>query len=69
MPIQYVLLGFKIGYRVKKGWSAFVEAKNLIDERFPAAVDAIADASADDDVRVFHPGDGRSVYGGMSWTW
>ena len=65
----YALLGFKIGYRAKKGWSAFVEAKNLTDERYPASVDPIADASVNDNVRVFHPGDGRSVYGGVSWTW
>ena len=65
----YALLGFKIGYRAKNGWSAFVEAKNLTDERYPASVDPIADASVDDDVRVFHPGDGRSVYGGVSLAW
>ncbi len=65
----YALLGFKIGYRAKKGWSVFVEAKNLTDERYPASVDPIADASVDNDVRVFHPGDGRSVYGGLSLVW
>jgi iron complex outermembrane receptor protein len=65
----YCLLGFKIGYRAPKGWSAFVEAKNLINEHYPASVDPIADASVDDDARVFHPGDGRSVYAGISWTW
>lgn len=66
---RYALLGFKIGYQAKKGWSAFVEARNLTDEHYPSSIDPIADASADEDVRVFHPGDGRSFYGGVSWTW
>jgi iron complex outermembrane recepter protein len=66
---RYALLGFKIGYQAKKGWSAFVEAKNLTNERYPSSIDPIADASLHDDVRVFHPGDGRSLYAGVSWTW
>jgi iron complex outermembrane receptor protein len=65
----YALVGFKVGYRAKKGWSVFLEAKNLTDKHYPASVDPIADASVDDDVRVFHPSDGRSFYGGVSWKW
>lgn len=65
----YALIGFKIGYRPKKGFSVFVEAKNLTDERFASAVDPIADARTAKEAQVFHPGDGRSVYGGVSWTW
>lgn len=66
---SYCLLGFKIGYRAKDHWSAFVEAKNLTNEHYPGSVDPIADASIDTDPRVFHPGDGRSFYGGVSWRW
>jgi len=65
----YTLLGFKIGYRSTKGLSIFFEAKNLTDKRFASAVDAIADARTDEDPEVFHPGDGRSFYGGVSWSW
>ena len=66
----YTLLGFKIGYRSKKGPSVFFEAKNLTDKRFASAVDAIADARTDEDApEIFHPGDGRSFYGGVSWSW
>jgi iron complex outermembrane recepter protein len=66
---SYALLGFKIGYRPKKGVSVFLEAKNLTDKHFAASVDPIADARTADDVQVFHPGDGRAFYGGISWDW
>lgn len=65
----YALLGFKIGFQSKKGFSIFLEAKNLTDERFASAVDPIADARAASDARTFHPGDGRAFYGGVSWSW
>jgi iron complex outermembrane recepter protein len=65
----YALLGFKIGFRSKKGFSVFLEAKNLTDERFASAVDPIADARTAPDAQIFHPGDGRAFYGGISWTW
>ncbi|HEY0790793.1 MAG TPA: TonB-dependent receptor [Chthoniobacterales bacterium] len=65
----YLLLGFKCGFQSRKGFSIFFEAKNLTDERYPAAVDPIPDArTVDGPIEVFHPGDGRSFYGGMSWT-
>ena len=63
------LLGFKIGYRSKKGFSIFFEAKNLTDKRFASAVDPIADARTEPDPEVFHPGDGRAFYGGISRSW
>lgn len=66
---SYALLGFKVGYRPKKGLSVFLEAKNLTDKHFASAVDAIADARTAPDAQIFHPGDGRAFYGGVSWTW
>ncbi|HKP03978.1 MAG TPA: TonB-dependent receptor [Chthoniobacterales bacterium] len=65
----YALLGLKIGFRSKKGLSVFLEAKNLTNKRFAAAVDPIADARTAPDARIFHPGDGRAFYGGVSWNW
>jgi iron complex outermembrane receptor protein len=65
----YALLGFKIGFRSKRGFSVFLEAKNLTDKRFASAVDPIADAQTAPDARIFHPGDGRAFYGGVSWNW
>jgi iron complex outermembrane receptor protein len=65
----YALIGFKIGYRPKTGFSVFIEAKNLTDKRFASAVGPIADARTTPDPQVFHPGDGRAFYGGISWSW
>jgi iron complex outermembrane receptor protein len=66
----YALLGFKIGYSTvfgKSKFSVFVEAKNLTDENYAASVDPIGDADANS--QLFHPGDGRSFYGGVTWNW
>jgi iron complex outermembrane receptor protein len=66
----YALLGFKIGYAGNWGkskYTVFVEAKNLTDENYAAAVDPIGNADATS--QVFHPGDGRSFYGGLTWNW
>lgn len=65
----YTLLGFKLGFRSKRGFSIFLEAKNLTDKRFASAVDPIADARIPTDARIFHPGDGRACYAGISWNW
>jgi iron complex outermembrane recepter protein len=68
----YALLGFKIGYAGNWGkskFSVFVEAKNLTDENYAAAVDPIPNGQNPTDPQVFHPGDGRSFYGGVTWSW
>ncbi len=68
----YVLLGFKTGYVFNLGKtkvSVFVEAKNLTDEHYAAAVDPIPNAQNPPDPQIFHPGDGRSFYGGVSCSW
>ena len=66
---SYALLGFKIGYRPAKGLSIFFEAKNLTNKRFASDVDPIADARTAHDAQIFHPGDGRALYTGVSWIW
>lgn len=67
----YALLGFKIGRRLEKGISWFVEAKNLTDERYAATTGVVADAGNDPThtSRNFLPGDGRSVFAGIEWKW
>jgi iron complex outermembrane receptor protein len=70
----YTLLGFKIGMQLGKSISIFLEAKNLLDERYASSVDPIADNGANGGVpgqtaQVFHPGDARSFYLGVSWKW
>ncbi len=68
----YALLGFKTGYAFNWGKSrisVFVEAKNLTDENYAASVDPIPNAQVPANPQVFHPGDGRSFYGGVTWNW
>jgi iron complex outermembrane receptor protein len=67
----WALLGFRAGYRVGKGFAVYVEARNLTDKRYASDVEAIPDArvAGGEDTQIFHPGDGRSYFGGISWTW
>jgi iron complex outermembrane receptor protein len=65
----YFLFGFRAGFRFKNKMTVFVEARNLTDERYPSALEAIPDArTATQPIEIFQPGDGRSFYGGVSWT-
>jgi iron complex outermembrane receptor protein len=63
----YALLGFKFGRRVSEGISWFVEAKNLTDETY-AGTHGVIDNAGGVDQRQFLPGDGRSVFAGLEWT-
>jgi iron complex outermembrane recepter protein len=67
----YALLGFKIGRRVEKGISWFIEAKNLTDETYAATTGVTANAGPTPEAssRNFLPGDGRSVFTGIEWKW
>jgi iron complex outermembrane receptor protein len=63
---SYALLGFKTGYRGKR-WSAFVEARNLTNEKYIATTTLTRTGSAGS--AVFYPGDSRAVYGGLEVRW
>lgn len=64
----YALLGLKLGRRVSKGVSWFIEAKNLTDETYAATTGVILNANATDTAQ-FLPGDGRSVFAGIEYRW
>jgi len=66
---SYVLLGFRAGFQRPSGFSVFIDCRNLTNQTYAAAIDVIADARTGPDPEIFHPGDGRSFYGGLSWTW
>jgi iron complex outermembrane recepter protein len=62
----YALLGFKLGRRLDKGISWFIEARNLTDETYAATTGVIENALGTDQAQ-FLPGDGRSVYAGIEY--
>ena len=64
---SYTLLNFRVGYDVGSGWSAYLEGRNLTDERYIATV-AIA-GTASPTSELFNPGTGRSIYGGLRYRW
>jgi iron complex outermembrane receptor protein len=64
---SFALLGFKVGWRGKKGPSFFIEAKNLTDETYVATTSVFRVATAAS--AAYFPGDGRSVYAGVEWRW
>jgi iron complex outermembrane receptor protein len=66
---SYVLLGFRAGFRRTNGFSVFIDCRNLTNQRYASSIDVIADARTEPDPEIFHPGDGRSFYGGVSWSW
>jgi iron complex outermembrane receptor protein len=66
---SYVLLGFRAGFRRNNGFSVFIDCRNLTNQRYASSIDVIADARTEPNPEIFHPADGRSIYGGVSWTW
>jgi iron complex outermembrane recepter protein len=66
---NYALLGFRAGFRQSNGFSVFLDCKNLTNQRYASSIDVIADARTEPNPEIFHPGDGRSFYGGISWSW
>lgn len=68
---SYAMLGFKLGQRVDKGLSWFVDGRNLTDKRYAATTGVIADSrspgAGGQNARQFNPGLGRSVFAGLEW--
>ena len=65
----HALLGFRAGYRTRKGFQVYFEVKNLLNKTYAAYVEPIADARIGDDSDSFSPGLGRAFYGGVLWSW
>jgi iron complex outermembrane receptor protein len=61
--------GGRAGFRRTNGFSVFIDCRNLTDQRYASSIDVIADARTEQNPEIFHPGDGRSFYGGVSWSW
>jgi iron complex outermembrane receptor protein len=63
---SYAIVGFKLGQQRTRGWSWYLEARNLFDETYAASTGVIADARGLDSAQ-FLPGQGFSVYAGLEW--
>lgn len=66
---SYAIWSLGGGWRGPSGVSLFVEARNLADERYVSNFSAITDARLPGVSKaVFFPGEGRSVFGGVTWA-
>ncbi len=65
----YVLLGLQAGIDLPHNFSIYVDARNLTNRRYVSDISTIVNASLPAANRsIFYPGDGRSVFGGLRWT-
>ncbi|MCC6759542.1 MAG: TonB-dependent receptor, partial [Candidatus Omnitrophica bacterium] len=66
----YTIWGLKAGYKTAKGFSVFIEGKNLSDEIYAASTSIVNNAAGlDANAAVFNPGNGRAWYSGVEWKW
>jgi iron complex outermembrane receptor protein len=61
-------LGLRTGYKSKKGFEVFLEAKNLTNKIYAATVEPVGNAQIEGG-DSFNPGNGRAFYAGISWKW
>ena len=66
---SYTLLGFKVGQKVNNNWSWFLEGRNLTDKNYAASTSVLKAANITRSNAAFLPGDGRSVYTGVTWNY
>ena len=64
---SYHLLGFSAGVDVANGVSLFVSGENLADRRYISGVSTNANQALEQG-RIFVPGEGRSLFGGIRTT-
>jgi iron complex outermembrane receptor protein len=68
---SYAVIGFKVGRRIQKGVSWFIDGRNLTDKKYAATTGVIADSrspgAGGQNVAQFNPGLGRSVFAGLEW--
>ncbi len=61
---SYAILNLNAGWTVTKAVSVFVDARNLTDEAYVSNVQPVVGATAA--TAAYWPGDGRSVFGGVT---
>ena len=65
---SYFLWGVKAGQKVNANWSWFLEGRNLADQKYVATTSVVRNQNGADGA-LFLPGDGRSAYMGITWTY
>lgn len=63
----YTLLGLQASYRIERGVTFYVDARNLTDKRYVSDFSTVTDARTAN-TAVFYPGDGRSVFAGVRFA-
>lgn len=66
---RYTVLGAKVGQKVNANWAWFLEGRNLTDKKYAATTNVINRANATLSDTAFLPGDGRTVYAGVTYTY
>ncbi len=64
---SYAVGNLSAGWTVTKGVKVYVDVRNLADKRYVSNVTAVTNAATASTL-VFFPGDGRSVFGGLTLT-
>jgi iron complex outermembrane receptor protein len=64
---SYALLNFRINYDRGRGWSGYLEGRNLLDTRYISST--ITAGTADPTSPLFNSGFGRAIYGGLRFIW
>jgi len=65
---EYALLGAKFGYAPPDGhWDGYLQFKNLTDVHYASSVLTQYNNHGQDSILTFYPGDGFSVFGGISF--
>lgn len=70
----YALLGAKVGYDAGGQFSAYVEARNLTNEKYISSVSIAGRASSrvtgdSLNLSLYEPGAGRALYAGVKYRW
>jgi iron complex outermembrane receptor protein len=63
----YVLLSLQAGVDLPHGISLYVDARNLTDQHYVSDISTITNANAVS-TTIFYPGNGRSLFGGLRYT-
>ncbi len=64
----HALAGLRVGRRMPRGLSCFLECRNLLDKTYAATTGVIENAAGRDQPQ-FLPGDGRGLFAGIDYTW